>query len=127
MDKLTTLRAFQTDISLLLQELIDILPEEGDLIALRLIITNISTSELIKDFSEYVVPWEKEIKSKNEKFFLKNDNIFGSISNGRVEHFREIWKSQRLADHNRETIWNFFEVLVKLAKHYRNLNGIVNK
>ena len=119
MDKLKTLRAFHTQITLLSADLAKCFPGEGYVTALNQFIGSIPIDDLIRDFIKYVVPWGPRIKARNEKFFLKNDKIFGSISKEKVSRFKDLWLSNSLHPEDRELIWNYFEILVKLARHYR--------
>ena len=64
------------------------------------------------------------ILNKNEKFFLEKcsdilkniPNI--NIENIKIDHFRKIWLSTALTNEDRETLWEWFKLFVKLAKQY---------
>jgi len=138
-----------------LDDLIQILPEEADLIMLRILFENqIPVDESMKKFSKRLftkikvkeisskrlfgkTKTENEmeispadmIREKNDKFFLENsDIIFGEEKNDdkdketrrkeKITRWKNIWESKSLGNDNKESIWKWTSVLLKLAEMY---------
>jgi hypothetical protein len=66
-------------------------------------------------FKEQVLlPYEAKILAKDEGFFLQNEYEEHSDSIAVVEKLKACWT--QLSAEDRETIWKYFRVLLKLAK-----------
>ena len=87
------------------------IPEETDLFILKTIIENESPSIVIQNFITYVLPFKNKVKARDQSFFLSNDNIFGPVSKGRIEHFKKLWKNGHLTE-SKNQIWRWFDVLI---------------
>jgi hypothetical protein len=68
------------------------------------------------------------IISRNEIFFLEEcgkilKNSAGvNIENSKIDHFKKIWTSPILTDEDREQIWRWFKLFLKLSKEYQKYN-----
>lgn len=76
----------------------------------------------IEYFKNTVYKFNEEIKTKNEKFFLdkKYDQDITVVENDRewaldeVLNIKTLWKE--LNAENKETIWTYFNILIKLVE-----------
>ena len=106
------------------EALIEQFPNEEDFIFLRLVINDAPVENVITAVSIAILPYSDMILNKNEKFFLEKcsdilkniPNI--NIENIKIDHFRKIWLSTALTNEDRETLWEWFKLFVKLAKQY---------
>ena len=106
------------------EALIEQFPNEEDFIFLRLVINDAPVEKVITAVSIAILPYSDMILNKNEKFFLEKcsdilkniPNI--NIENIKIDHFRKIWLSTALTNEDRETLWEWFKLFVKLAKQY---------
>ena len=106
------------------EALIEQFPNEEDFIFLRLVINDAPVEKVITAVSIAILPYSDMILNKNEKFFLEKcsdilkniPNI--NIENMKIDHFRKIWLSTALTNEDRETLWEWFKLFVKLAKQY---------
>ena len=106
----------------LLDDLLTICPNEPDILLVRLFFENqIDPERLMKGFDKWVMPWKVEIKEHNEKFFEKNDHIFGPLPSDKVAHFKEKLKDGTFDEDDKETIWQYFEVFIKLIDQYNKV------
>ena len=72
---------------------------------------------IVQLFIEYVNKYEQKILDKDETFFLKNEynelekteNILNSMNK-----LKNYWGT--LSDQNKEKVWKYFEILLKLSK-----------
>jgi hypothetical protein len=75
-----------------------------------------------------IVPYSDMVLEKNEKFFLEEcgkilRSIPGvNIENNKIDHFKQIWLSPVLTLEDREQIWRWFKVFLKLSKEYQKYN-----
>jgi hypothetical protein len=101
-------------------DLIEQYPEEGDLIVIRFFLAEQTPVEImIHRFIDVVLPNRQRIASRDETFFLTNDNVFGASPKDKVMHFRELYL--RMDDTERATLWDWFQSFVALADNYLKL------
>lgn len=106
----------------LLNDLIQICPEEKDIIWLRLYFQIKSSDEIMKGFNEWVYPWKKEILSKDEKFFTQNNTIFGPLPEEKVKHFKKLLCNQYIFNQdNKDILWEYFQLFINLIDKYKKL------
>lgn len=106
------------------EALIEQFPNEEDFIFLRLVINDAPVEKVITAVTIAILPYSDMIFNKNEKFFLEKcsdilkniPNI--NIENIKIDHFRKIWLSTALTNEDRDILWDWFKLFVKLAKQY---------
>lgn len=110
------LTAFKTSAKSFLDELISTFPNEQDLVLLRVLLTSDSVpiTELVNHFIHKVLPQKQLIEARDESFFTKNPSLFGSFSS--KDTLRNLWTSGRLSRDNKEVIWQWFDLFVKLSE-----------
>jgi len=114
------LQLFKDSVISFLDQLIDVLPSEGDLVRLRIIVKDkYSTEKIIKDFKYHLLTCKEKISNKDEEYFLQNENIFENIPKDKVLHFKKIWRSDYLNAEHKLIIWNWLDAFAKLAELYR--------
>jgi hypothetical protein len=98
-----------------LNDLLETLPEEEDLHIMRIfLIDQLPIDFLIDQINKYVLPHREKIKKRNEEFFLNDDGVFGLINGKKVLHFKDIWKSNRLAPEDKNIIFIWFEQFINI-------------
>jgi len=106
----------------LLDDLLIIAPNESDLLLIRLFFENqIEPDLLMKGFINWVYPWKEEIETKNERFFKENDNIFGPLPTSKVKYIKDKIEDGTLDEDDKETMWRYFQVFIKLIDQYNKL------
>lgn len=114
---------FKKQLVIFIDELIDQFPNEGDLIIIRLFISNqVSIKDLIENFILQINKdnqhFRKMIKDRNDTLFLEY-NIFGKIfGNSKVSHFKKIWRSSSLDQEDKKIIWQWVDTFVYIADKY---------
>ena len=112
---------FKRSVIQFIDDLIDIFPQESDLIIARVFFDDqIPIVSIANGFVTHVIPHREMISKRNEKFFLENNNIFGMIDNGRVLRFKKLWTSSLLDKDDREVIWTYFDAFITLIDAYTN-------
>ena len=99
-----------------LDDVITVVPEETDLLLLQALIKSVPSELVMLNFMEFVYPLKEKIQKKDESFFLSNDNIFGDIEKSKVNHFKKIWKSDKLTLEDRECIWKWFSLFIVVCE-----------
>ena len=105
-----------------LDELIAQFPNEADLVIVRIFFKDqIPIREVITYAIKELLPFENEINNHDDRFFLKNDDLFTGLSGNKVIHFKRLWQSDQIDSEDRDVIWAWFESFVKIAKKYQRL------
>ena len=119
--------SFRTNLIQFLDELIEQFPEEGDLVVVRLFISNqIPVKDLVEKFVEYLEKnnqkIRKLIKNRDDDTFLKHN--FFEVYQSNINHFKNIWKSGSLDEHDRNIIWRWLDTLVFFVDKYIEIKKI---
>ena len=122
MSEIEVLKEFKTQIISFLDELVSQFPEEGDLVLLRLFITNqIPIKDAMDSFNHKINTNNQElrkmVKDRKETFFLDH-NAFDFIGKEKVTHFKNVWRSGRLDDEDKRVIWNWIDAFIYLGDKY---------
>jgi hypothetical protein len=122
MSEIEVLKEFKTQIISFLDELVSQFPEEGDLVLLRLFITNqIPIKDAMDGFNHKINTNNQElrkmVKDRKETFFLDH-NAFDFIGKEKVTHFKKVWRSGRLDDEDKRVIWNWIDAFIYLGDKY---------
>ena len=122
MSKIDILKTLKEQVILFFDELIDTLPEEADLIIIRIFIKD---KYPIEDIMKYIVkkfiPLRNSIIKEDEGFFLNNNILFEEFDSNKVNHFKRIWRSSSLNEDDRKVIWRWFKGFLCLAEKYEKL------
>ena len=119
-NNLQVLKTFKTQLIAFLDELIEQFPEEGDLILLRIMVKDRIPIQHVMERTKYKLDiCRKMIENKDDEFFLQNDSLFSSVSKGKVNHFKRLWRSERLDDEDKGCMWQWMESFVTLADMYQ--------
>ena len=114
------LEDFKNNVKIFVQELMSLLPNESNLILLYIYIdVKITKEELINSFIKFCMPYKDQISERNETFFLdfeltdQDETTVNYFNN-----FKKIWKSDEIDNDDRKTIWDWFELFMKLSEKY---------
>jgi hypothetical protein len=120
---------FKTQLVCFFDELISQFPQEGDLVVLRLFVTNqmpINTimNIFVQKLNTNDQEFRKMAKERNESFFLEN-NIFDNFcSKEKIVRFKKLWLSG-FDTEDKKVIWNWVDAFIYLADKYTK--SIMNK
>ena len=129
MSEIEILIEYKKQLISFLDELISQLPQEGDLIILRLFISNqIPIKKCMDSFIHKIntngQELRKFVKERNESFFLEH-NIFDHLGKDKISHFKKLWRSDQLDDEDKRVIWNWIDAFIYLGDKYTK--AIMNK
>ena len=105
----------------LLDDLITICPNEGDILLVRLFFEQVDPQVLMDGFIKWVYPWKGYILEHNEAYFEENDHIFGPLPADKVAYFKEKYQDGTFQKEDKESIWSYFEVFIKLVEQYNKV------
>ena len=114
------LKIFVTQLQNFIDDLILLYPADNDFKVFKngvALLNRTNPRKIVNLFKEYVDKYENRIISRDESFFLQNDyneiekteNILESMNK-----LKNYWKD--LNDSNKEKVWKYFEILIKLSK-----------
>ena len=110
---------FKNNLLAFLDDLIELLPNEGDLWILRVMFENqIPVEQSMKIFAERILPYKNMVLNKDERFFIECTDLFSGIKKDKVSYFKDLWQSQRLTNEDKKTLWDWFTLFLKLAIKY---------
>lgn len=121
-NKTAILQEFKNQLSNFFDELIAQFPSEGDLIVIRLFLTNqMPIQDIMNIFmtklNDNNQEFKKMIKERDEVFFLEHD-IFDVISKQKSGHFKKLWSSGQLDDEDKDIMWKWLDTFVYLSDKY---------
>jgi hypothetical protein len=128
------LTQFKDQMTQFFDELIEQLPNEGDLIMARLVISSnpIPTELIINTFVVQLNANDNElremVKCRDDTFFLEHDILSNydfenkKEVNTKATHFKNIWLSDKVDDTMKDTIWAWFDAFIFLADKYTKKN-----
>lgn len=121
-DGIKVLSSFKTQLVELFDQLIGQFPEEPDLVAIRIFLNDqVPIEDVMITFMGKALPLKPRIVKRDETIFMTENFLFTDVSKGKVNHFRKIWRSGKLDSDDKESIWLFMDVFVKLAEKYRKI------
>lgn len=131
---LQILSIYKTNMLKFLDSLIELFPEESELIVIRILFDNgsVPIDDAMRKFSSRIVaiPSEGEvqqqaskkaaqmIRQKDDQFFLTDGMIFSGIGSDKVIRWKKLWQSKQLDASDREAIWAWMTLFLGLAEMY---------
>jgi hypothetical protein len=122
LSKFEILKLFKDNLVQFLDALIEKLPQEKDLIILRILFAEqIPIEQALQIFSSRILPYEKMVTESDQRFFLECQDLFEGIRSSKVNYFKDLWTSPTFTDDDRTELWKWFKLFLKIAKLYKNL------
>lgn len=103
---------------------IDMFPHESELIIAQIFIQNqVDPKKVMENFLFYMSHEDvkKSVKEKDEGFFLNDNSIFSSLNSDKTNHIKKIWRSGQLEDDEKEIMWNWVNLFLKIIEKYQEL------
>jgi len=128
MSEIQVLVEFKNSLISFFDELIEQFPEEGDLVMIRIFLKDqILIEDVINIFNHNINKNEQKlkklIKERDEGSFLEN-NIFDSLNQSKINHFKKLWRSVRLDKEDKDVIWRWVDSFIYLGDKYMKLKSI---
>lgn len=122
-------RDFRDQLVIFLDELIDQFPLEGDFVIIRIFIKDqLPMFDVIGRFIRDLLPLKEQVTKRDTGFFIKNTLLYtgASLASEKVNHFKELWLSDKLDDNDREIIWKWMDLFICIADKYYKKFGYVD-
>lgn len=120
MSQLELLIRLKEQLVFFLDELIELLPQEPDLVIVRIFLKDkIPIEEVMKYIKAELVPLKPLVESKDDKFFMENNILFETLDDRKVNHFKRLWTNGSLDNEDKDTIWRWFRGFIFLAEKYK--------
>lgn len=105
------------------EEIATLYPEEKEIMLFAekyKMVKGVNNKFIIESFVTYVLPFRNQIMSKDEDFFLNGggqDALKDDYSTKLRDIIKNVWV-HKMSDINKEIIWKYFTVFVKLSEKY---------
>lgn len=107
-----------------LKEINVIFPEEGEIKLIKFCIESLPASATFNMFNTLIHKNNEEIKimikNRNEEFILRCSTM--GFAKNKMKYFLGKWKSDKVDDDTRDTMWEWIDMLIKLIDKYNNLS-----
>ena len=114
------LKSFKDNLIIFFDELIGLLPTEGDIIIARLFLKDkLPILDIMNYFISKILPLKQLVQERNSSFFIDNNILFVEMNKDKVNHFKKIWRSGNLDDDDKETIFKWFDTFIILVEKYQ--------
>ena len=131
MNKQTIIDLFVKQLSEFSKSLCKLYPEDSDLKLAKTAVATLSfvnPRQLLDLYNEFAYPYREKILNKDEKYFLEKDFVTEDLDEGDNESaFNTMFNFRRylteLSDENKENVWLYMKVLVKLNDKYLELRS----
>jgi hypothetical protein len=121
-NKVEVLNFFKQNLLKFLDALSTLLPNEQDIIMLRVMFeTHIPIESAMQTFSIRILPYKEMVEKRDDRFFLECTDVFAGIRKDKVSYFKDLWQSN-LSQENRKTLWDWFTVFLRVAVRYNSLD-----
>jgi hypothetical protein len=124
--KMTLMNTFREQLVSFLDELIEQFPEESNLFLARIFIKDQApVYDVLGRFIRDILPMKPCVDERDTNFFLETDLFVTKYKapGESVSKFRDLWLSPTLDDSDREVIWSWVDVLLKVAQQYYETHG----
>lgn len=108
---------FKRELLSFVGELSEMFPQRHEITLLSVFLQNLSAVHLIEEFMRHVDPYQRNIRSRDESFFLHNCPILQELPENISNIFCECWNE--LNHENREILWLWVDSLVKITDTYK--------
>ena len=122
MDKTKTLTVFKSQLLDFLDDVINIAPHEPNIKLLKIFVKDTVPIEFIMSFFvEYSCPeYLQRAQNRDDEFFLRDNPFELNLDNStKVKEIEKLWRSDYLSDEEKETIWDWVDVIIKIVEHYK--------
>jgi hypothetical protein len=117
--KIELLKIFRTKLIDFLDALREKLPKENDIVILRVYLAEqIPIETILQIFAKRILPYEEMVNARDERFILEQNDLFEGLKRDKVHYFKTLWTSPTFTQEDKNMLWEWFKVFLKLAKMY---------
>jgi hypothetical protein len=122
------MKEFRDQLVVFLDELIEQFPYEGDFVIIRIFIKDqLPIYDVIGRFIRDLLPLKEQVIKRDANFFIQNSLLYtgASLAEEKVNHFKNLWLSNKLDDNDRDIIWKWMDLFISIAEKYYKKFGSV--
>jgi hypothetical protein len=122
------MKEFRDQLVVFLDELIEQFPYEGDFVIIRIFIKDqLPIYDVIGRFIRDLLPLKEQVIKRDANFFIQNSLLYtgASLAEEKVNHFKNLWLSNKLDDNDRDIIWKWMDLFISIAEKYYKKFGAV--
>lgn len=113
-----------------IDELIEQFPYEPSFIIIRVFVCDkIPIQTVLGRFMKECLPYKEFVLNKDDNFFLYSDFMYEKYSldvgEDNISNFRKLWESDKLDKEDKEAVWKWLALFIKLSKNYYDKFGCV--
>ena len=122
-NKISFLTAFNNQLENMLDDLVNVFPEELEFSWLKdgiALVRKTNPRIVLNEFSKMVIPYKESILNRDENFFLEKDyhDDFKTVNSDYVSKLtfkiKGLWG--KMNENNRVKLWEYFESLITLGE-----------
>jgi hypothetical protein len=117
------LQRCKTGLVQFLDELINWMPDDGELITTRILVQDtLPIEELMKKLVIHMKPHEAKIKARDADFFMTDPNVFGNVKDqhkSQIVSLKQLWSNPGFTSSDREKVWKWMDFFVKCTNLYQ--------
>lgn len=130
--KIYYMQEFRNHLVQFLDELIEQFPTEPNFVIIRIFIKDqVPVTDVIGRFIRDLLPFREQAQKRDDNFFIEhhflymNENEMNAIGKKNVDHFTQLWLSDRLDNNDRQIIWDWIDIFMEFANKYFTQYGYV--
>lgn len=94
--------------------------EKADMMLVEFFFRKHDKTYIMKHAIDFILPWKKKIKARNDNFFIENRKIFAGIPEDRIDYFSSLWtREDKITQDDKDAIWEYFDTIIDLIEQYR--------
>jgi len=117
------LKLFIVNLNSFLDGIIEQFPNEGDIHIFKLFINNnIPAKDVVEKFMLYIDEDNKKLRvliSKEDERYFIDENPLSFLNKNKKDKFGRLWVSGVLDDEDKQIIWKWIHLFVKLGDKYK--------
>ena len=115
MQKVEILKIFKTNLIKFFDALLEQIPNEPDLIILRMGCDQVAIDTVLDMFAQRIIPYKDMVLYRDERFFMECTDIFSGMQKDKVSYFKNLWSSPQFNSEDKDEIWRWFKLFLQLA------------
>ncbi len=124
MGEVEILDKFKTQLLNFLDELIEIIPDDGDLLTFRIFVNDqLPTLDLMRSFITHGYPYKERAKKREDSYLITKVLFLDKLDSKMVDKFKGYWRSKIFTADDRKVIWDWVDLFFKIGDEWVKLKG----
>lgn len=124
MSEVEILEKFKTQLLNFLDELIEIIPDDADLLTFRIFVNDqLPTLDLMRSFMTNGYPYKEKAKEREEAYLITKVLFLDKLEPKMVDKFKGYWRSNIFDANDRKVIWDWVDLFFTIGDEWVKLKG----